>query len=191
MFLAFLILTVSGVMMYLRPEGSIARWSGWKLLGLSKKAWEGVHVTLALTFVLLALVHIVLNWKALTSYLRRRLAGILHPGKEAFPAALFVLLVLALAIVQWQPFSSLMSRRAAIKDGEHILETPPPVLDADKLQLSEIALLIGLDVGEIIRLLSGHGFEVRGPEDTLEKIAARADATPEEIYRLLLKNRGE
>jgi magnesium-transporting ATPase (P-type) len=190
-FLSFIILAVSGVMMYLRPEGSIARWSGWKLLGLSKKSWEGVHITLALLFALLALVHIVLNWKQLVGYIRRRIAGSLLPGKELAVAALFVVVVFAFSITQWKPASGLMAWRATIKDGHNLMEIHPPVLDADKLQLSEIALLIETDTGEIVRILSGQGFEVRGPEDTLEKIAARAGTTPEEVYRLLLKSLGK
>jgi hypothetical protein len=185
-FLSFIILAVSGVMMYLRPEGSIARWSGWKLLGLNKKAWEGVHITLALTFAVLALIHIVLNWKQLASYVVRRIRESVRPGKELAAAALFVIAVLGLSLAQWQPLSSLMSWRAAIKNGQNILEAPPPALDADKLPLSEIARLLGVEAGEIVRAMSGQGFEVHGPEDTLEKIAGRAGSTPEKIYRQIL-----
>ena len=172
--------------MYLRPEGSVARWSGWRLLGLDKRDWEGVHITLAATFALLALLHIILNWKPLLGYLRARTSRLYRPGRELAVAALLVLVLFGLSVLHWQPVSGLVAWRASIKAGENLLETPPPVLDADKLQLSEIALLMGTDAEEILGILVGQNFEVQGPEDTLEKIAERAKATPQEVYRRLL-----
>jgi hypothetical protein len=185
---SFIILAVSGVMMYLRPEGSIARWSGWKLLGLDKRAWEGVHIGLALTFAILALVHVILNWRLLASYLRRRIRKSVLPGKELAAAVLFVIAVLGLSLAQGRPLSNLMSWRATIKNGRNIVETAPPALDADKLPLSEIARLLNVETGDIVRTMTGQGFEVHGPEDTLEKIAAKAGSTPEKIYGRLLES---
>ena len=190
-FFLFIVLTVSGVTMYLRPEGSIARWTGWRLLGLDKKAWEGVHITLALLFAALALVHIVLNWKPLVGHLKRRIADPLLPRKELVFAALFVLAGLVFSVTQWRPISGLMEWRTSIKDGQSLLEAAPPAHDADKLPLSEIARLVGADTQEIVSILTGQGFEVRGSEDTLEKISERSGTDPERTYRLILRGLGK
>jgi Domain of unknown function (DUF4405) len=43
-FFLFLAPALSGIAMYLRPEGSVARWTGWSLLGLDKRGWEELLV---------------------------------------------------------------------------------------------------------------------------------------------------
>jgi hypothetical protein len=186
-FFSFFVLAVSGIMMFFRPEGSIARWIDWTSLGLNKKGWEAVHIVLALLFAALAAIHTVLNWRALLSGFRARMKGALRPRWELAAAGLVVGLVLAISVAQWRPASGLMTWRAAIKAGQGVLKAEPPVLDADKLPLSEIARLAGADADGIVRGLTGQGFDVLGPEDTLEKIALKAGTTPEKIYLLILR----
>jgi len=37
--LSFLASAISGVILFFRPEGSLARWIGWSVLALDKKQW--------------------------------------------------------------------------------------------------------------------------------------------------------
>jgi hypothetical protein len=53
----------SGVALYVRPEGSLATWTGWSLLGLDKQDWEAVHSVAVVFFLLAATWHLVLNWR--------------------------------------------------------------------------------------------------------------------------------
>ena len=45
--LSFLVSAVSGIILFVRPEGSLARWVGWSVLGLDKAQWEAVHIVRA------------------------------------------------------------------------------------------------------------------------------------------------
>jgi hypothetical protein len=40
---SFVLSALAGIALYLRPEGSLASWSSWSMLGLDKNTWEGVH----------------------------------------------------------------------------------------------------------------------------------------------------
>jgi hypothetical protein len=186
-FLAFSLLALSGVTMFLRPEGSIARWTGWEMLWLNKKGWEAVHVALAALFVLVAAAHIILNRKALWRYLKDKVKGTFRFGRELAAAGTLVLAVLVFAVLLWWPASGLMDLRSAVKDGRGILDVAPPALDADKLPLTEIAKLTGVETGVIVRGLSGLGYRVEGPADTLENIAKGGGVTPEKLYLLILR----
>ena len=50
----FLAAAASGIVLFLRPEGSLASWAGWHVLGIDKKGWEGVHILSVIMFVVFA-----------------------------------------------------------------------------------------------------------------------------------------
>ena len=41
---SFLILVLSGVLLFVSPPGRIANWTNWTILGLRKHDWIGLHV---------------------------------------------------------------------------------------------------------------------------------------------------
>jgi hypothetical protein len=187
-FLAFPFVALSGLTMFLRPEGSIARWTGWEMLFLNKKGWEAVHIALTALFIILAATHIVLNRKTLARYLKDRVGRTYRFGLELAAAGALVSAVLVVSIFLWWPTSGLMSFRSAVKEGRGILSAAPPVLDADRLPLSEIAKLTGVESGAIVNGLTGLGYRVEGSGDTLEKIAKKGGTTPEKLFLLILRN---
>lgn len=185
--LSFCLLALSGVTMFLRPEGSIARWTGWEVFWLNKKGWEAVHIALSALFIILVTTHILLNRKALWKYLKGRAESTFHFGRELAAAGALVLAVLMLGAFLWWPTSGLMSLRSAVKEGRGILGAAPPVLDADRLPLSEIAKLTGVESASIVNGLTGLGYRVEGAGDTLEKIAEKSGTTPEKLFLLILR----
>ena len=56
--LAFLVLSVSGVVLYVTPRGRVANWTGWTMLSLEKQTWQSVHVGIALLFLVGAVLHL-------------------------------------------------------------------------------------------------------------------------------------
>ncbi|MCR4410785.1 MAG: DUF4405 domain-containing protein, partial [Candidatus Saccharicenans sp.] len=65
---SFLLLAFSGFILYIRPEGSLARWVGWRAIGLDKSSWETVHIVFCTLFLLAGIIHLVLNFKAIIIY---------------------------------------------------------------------------------------------------------------------------
>ena len=66
---SFLLSVLSGAILFLRPEGSLATWTGWTALGLNKKQWEGVHAVFVLTLVVSACDPFALQLAALARLL--------------------------------------------------------------------------------------------------------------------------
>lgn len=75
--LGFLILLISGIMLFVAPPGRVANWTNWILLGLSKKQWTALHVCFSALFLVISVVHIVLNWRPMVGYFKDLLAGCL------------------------------------------------------------------------------------------------------------------
>jgi hypothetical protein len=70
--LVFLLLLVTGVVLFIVPQGRVAYWSEWRLWGLGKESWAAVHVLTSLLFLFAGITHLALNLKPLLSYLRAR-----------------------------------------------------------------------------------------------------------------------
>lgn len=68
--ISFLIMTYTGIMLFLCPHGRVAYWSDWHLFGLNKDQYGELHTTSMIVFVLFGILHIFYNWKPILSYLK-------------------------------------------------------------------------------------------------------------------------
>lgn len=189
--LSFLAAAVSGVVLFFRPEGSIARWTGWAAFGLDKKHWEAVHIVLVLVLIIAALAHAWLNWRPLVASVLARppkaAAGAwrLSLGWEFVATLAFVLLACCAAIVSWQPAAAITDLRSLIKDGKFTLNVPPPVTEADKLTVTELCRAASLDERRAVANARVRGIEIRDASQTIAAIARNHDVTPETVYLAL------
>ena len=86
--LSFLLLAVSGVILYVTPRGRTANWTGWTMLGLSKHEWGALHITVALLFLTLAALHLYFNWRVFLRYFRTKVEeGLCLKRELAAPVA--------------------------------------------------------------------------------------------------------
>ncbi|MDP4856108.1 MAG: DUF4405 domain-containing protein, partial [Desulfobacterales bacterium] len=66
--LSSLLLLVTSIVLYIVPQGRVAYWADWRLLGLTKTEWTNIHVNFGLLFFVSALLHVYYNWKPIVSY---------------------------------------------------------------------------------------------------------------------------
>ncbi len=66
----FLVVAVSGVILFMTPRGRVANWTGWTMAGLDKHEWAALHINTCLVFLAVALGHLLLNWRLFWSYIR-------------------------------------------------------------------------------------------------------------------------
>jgi len=69
MFLSFLLLIVTSIVLYVVPHGRIAYWSDWRFMGLTKTLWGDVHINLGVLFLVSGLLHLYYNWKPMVTYM--------------------------------------------------------------------------------------------------------------------------
>lgn len=109
LFLSFLMLLVSGVILYMGPSGRGPSAFVWHIIGLTKPEWQNQHIIFGFAFIILSLFHLlVINWKAFFSYLKTKATeGLRSPGE------LIVIIVLSLLFgigtyAKIQPFSGIL-----------------------------------------------------------------------------------
>ncbi len=125
---SFIFSLLSGIALYLRPEGELARILSWSWLGLDKKSWELIHIGAVLLLIISGILHSVLNWKPLWGYLRSRKRSLKTHWREAILALLLTLLFSFGALWKLPPITWLSDLRAAIKSGK-ALHHPPALFD--------------------------------------------------------------
>ncbi|NTW69526.1 MAG: DUF4405 domain-containing protein [Chlorobiaceae bacterium] len=109
LFISFLMILVSGIILYIGPSGRGPVAASWHMIGLTKGEWQNQHIIFGFAFSLLSLFHLlVINWKAFFSYLKAKTAaGIKSPGELVF----IIILSLFFGIGTYfkiQPFSGIL-----------------------------------------------------------------------------------
>jgi hypothetical protein len=89
----FLIMAVTGLVLYVVPQGRIAYWTNWTFLNLTKSNWGDVHILSSILFIIAGAFHIYFNWKPLMNYLRDRTRGGMKLKKEIAVSVVAMVLV--------------------------------------------------------------------------------------------------
>lgn len=182
LFLSFFALVFSGLAMYLRPEGSVARWIDWSLLGLSKNGWEGVHTFFSFMVVVFSVIHLFLNGKALLTYILGRWKEGIRRKKELCASAGLVFAVLILAVFRIPPVGEIMDIRDNIKHGHYTVKIIPPEPDFEQKPLSHVIRSVNMPVEIVLERLRGQGLIISDDQESLQKIAKKNKSTPQALY---------
>ncbi len=184
---SFLVLAFSGFILYVRPEGSLARWIGWKLIGLDKGAWEIVHIVFCFTFFAAGVVHFILNFKAVIYYLTVGFNNGRRNKTEFLIALLLVIALLFSAIWKVPPASWLKNVRDGFKNNPAGLRVPIPFPDAEKLPIRKLAQSQNMETDAVLKKLQARGILVTDENETLEKIARRHGVSPQNLYMMIIE----
>ncbi len=184
-FLSFVIMLFSGIVLYIAPEGSFSRWTGWTVLGLSKSDWELQHTIFSYVFSVAALVHIfVYNIIPLLSYFRKK-------PKIGFPLELLIA-VIFIAGIFWmtqnelQPFRFIDKWGGDISDQWETKHDQPPFPEAEEMTFLELSKKFpGVSAEKIEYRLQRRGIEIENTGQTIMEIAIQNETTPLNIYRTM------
>lgn len=179
---SFLVIAVSGVVLYISPPGRIANWSQWSIGGLQKSGWQAVHTVFALLFVAAAAFHIYFNWRVILNYLRRKLGEGLNRGRELGVASAAGLAVLVLTIVGVPPFSTVMTVGETVKNSWSDPASEPPVPHAEEWTLAKFAETNKMAVDQVMQNLRQGGMAAPAADSTLQALASTYKVTPREVY---------
>lgn len=182
---SFLASAVSGVVLFLRPEGSLARWTGWSVLGADKGEWEALHIASVILVIAAASLHAWLNRRPLRTAIATRAPAALRPRPELAAALALVAFASWGSIAGWVPFSTVNGLRSSVKDGRFSVRTHPPAANAERLTVRELCERIGLPPDRAVGNARRRGIAIADPSKTLAGIAEEIGRSPEEVFEAL------
>lgn len=179
----FLIMGVTGLMLFATPEGRLAYWVDWSLGGLTKEEWGAIHVTSSLLFLVAGFVHLWFNWRQFVAYLRHRFQQKVSIRPEAPAAAALLAVLVAGTLWGVPPFTWVLDLSAAIKASWSVdASLEPPFGHAEEASLDTMALRTATPVGAIVGAIRAAGYTVESTADTLRRVADRNGVSPAEIW---------
>lgn len=187
--LSFIIMTLSGIAIYITPAGRVANWTNWTLLGLTKHGWESVHTILSLLFLIFAIMHISFNWKTLLHYSRSKLRQGIRFKKEFIFASLLTLIITIGSIIEAPPFSAIMDFREQIKYSWEQQAQQAPVPQAEKMTFEEYCSTINIPIDNAVLKLKSYGITLNNTKTTVSEIAKNHNMSPLNIHRMIIDQR--
>jgi hypothetical protein len=189
--ISFVVIVVSGLALYIKPQGKVASWQSWRVLGLTKGGWESLHTLTCVTFLIFVVLHIVLNWRSITSYLRNSVESGLNNLLEAGVALVIVLLVVLSSLLGLPPINYAMELgefiTASYAEGEG---RKPPYEKAERSSLIEFCTAEGINPLAAVQRLRDAGMTIEDETQTLEEIANANDTTPMDVYLVIKEPAG-
>ena len=183
--LSFIIITLSGIVLYVMPHGRVAYWTNWKMAGLSKDDWDAVHTIFGFVFILVACVHFYLNWAPFTGYLKSKVRKGLRLKKELAAAILISGSLIAGTLADIPPFSTIMAIGESIKESWVNDTEEPPIPHFELKTLDELIKQLVQSPEDVVQKLEKQGIIIDNIQHTLKSIAEENDLSPMELYSII------
>jgi len=183
--LMFVVMALSGIVLYIVPPGRVAYWINWKLVGLTKENWAAVHTIFSYLFVIVALIHLYFNWTIFKGYLISRVEKGLRMKKELSAAIIITLAVFIGTLFELPPFGTTMDIGESLKESWEEGQPVAPAPHTELKTLEEVVEEFGMRLDRVLDKLERNGVKVTDTSKTLKDIAADNGISPSELYEII------
>ncbi|MFT7003174.1 MAG: biotin operon repressor [Sulfurimonas sp.] len=182
---SFLIMSVTGIMLYIVPKGKIAYWANWKMFGLTKTQYADVHMTSMILFLVVTIWHIFYNWKPIVSYLKDSTRKITFFKKELLIALTLNILFVGGPLMNVQPFQSILDINNNIKNYWEREYGSPPYGHAEESSLKSFSKRLNIDAEDAIARLKEKGIKIDSSKQTLIQISEQNSISSKALYNII------
>jgi hypothetical protein len=183
---SFVILILSGVILFVSPPGRIANWTNWTILGLSKHDWIALHIWFSVLFLLVAILHLVFNWRPMLNNFKDRLTRRVGFRWEWLVALAICGGVYAGTRAGVPPFSSLLAFSEQVKESWDKPRERAPIPHAELLTLAELAQKGGVGLALVTNRLQASGIIGHSPDVVVQELARKNGRSAQQIYEMIL-----
>lgn len=185
---SFILLCLTGIILYIVPHGRVAYWIKWNFLGLEKDQWGNIHIFSGLLFLVAGGFHLYYNWKPLIKYLSSKIETALRYKRELFISSLIFLWIVVSGIWSLPPLTYVSDLGETIKNSWITSpELEPPFGRAELVSLRTFCKKQRIPLDQAIAELRKAGFTVNNPDNTLGKIADIKGTSGMVVYEVIKK----
>jgi len=180
---SFLLMTISGVVLYFAPPGRVSHWSQWKFWALTKEQWQALHTIFSLAFIIIAVFHIIYNWSVLIGYLKTKIQSGINRRKEMAWSIVLTLVLTILTLVNVPPFSTIMDWGENLSNSWSNENTEPPIPHAEAMTLTDLSSTLQIPLTDFMRNLKQAGIEAESADMLVQDLAAQNNLTPSQLFK--------
>ncbi|NPA91928.1 MAG: DUF4405 domain-containing protein [Chloroflexi bacterium] len=196
-----LILSLSGVVLYIAPVGRVAHAIEWRFLWLDKEQWEAVHTILGFSFLVIVFFHIKYNWRSLLAYLKDRVRKVYTLQRELVVATALTLLLLVISVYNlppaqqildlsetfdafWEAWGTQAGYHVVTEEEAHEEGETPPVRGYGRMTVRDVAEQAGIPVEVALERLRAYGVDA-SPDDNMLTLSGRSGFSPGELAGII------
>lgn len=184
MLLSMLVMTFTGVLLFIAPPGRVANWTNWEIVGLSKSLIGEIHTTFMVLFIVATILHIFYNLKPMISYMKNKAREFVFFTKEMIVSVAVTIAFLFGTIYQVVPFSTFLDFGEEIKNSWEKEISTAPYSHAELSSLEEFVTKMNYDLKEIKEILYSKSISYK-VEQSLSQIAANNKLSPNELFEIM------
>jgi len=187
---SFLIILISGIVLYIAPPGRVANWTDWTLVGFSKSGWQAIHTIFSYTFVILSVFHLfTLNWKIFWHYFTSKAVTGLNKQKELLVSIILIIFVFTGTYFNIQPFKAVIDFGEWTTESWETKDEQAPVPHAETLTIKELsAKYVQMSADSILLLVNQKGLKADSVGQTILEISKLNNLTPAQLYSIIIPN---
>lgn len=185
MLTSILMMSFTGIMLFVSPPGRVANWADWRLFGLSKEQYAEIHTTFMVLFLVATLLHIYYNWKPMISYMRNKARELVVFTGDMLVALLLTAVVLLGTLYEMSPFSDFVDFSTDVSDSWIDTYGEPPYGHAELSSIKLFAKKMGLDLTQAEASLKQSNIDYRDSGENLKDIAKRNGTSPQALFNLM------
>ena len=184
---SFIIILISGIVLYIAPPGRVSNWTNWMLFGFSKAGWQAIHTIFSLTFVFLSVFHlIVFNWKVFWFYLMTKTSNGLNKQKELLVSLALIIVIFSGTYFNVQPFKAVMDFGEWTTESWELKEDQAPIPHAELLTIKELSQnYVKISADSILLLIRQKDLKADSTGQTIAKISELNNLTPAQLYSII------
>ena len=185
---SFILLCITGIILFTEPHGRVAYWTKWNFVGLEKDQWGNIHIYSGLLFLVTGAFHLYYNWKPLVKYLSAKIETVLRYKRELVISSLIFLWVLVSGIWSLPPLSYVTDFGETIKNSW--VTSPglePPFGHAELVSLKTFCKKQRIPLDQAMAELRKAGFKLNNPDTILDEIASSKGTSGMGVYEVIKK----
>ncbi len=183
---SMMLMSYTGIMLYIAPHGRIAHWIDWSLFGWTKDQFGEVHTTFMVLFLIATIFHIYYNWKLLTNYMKNKVKSFVFFTSDMIIALTITSVFLFGTLYQISPFSTFVNFGENIKESWAKKKDEPPYGHAEESTLEDFCSKMNYDLQKVIKTLEDNKLHST-QEDTIKFIATKYNITTVKLYSIITK----
>lgn len=187
MLLSMIVMTFTGIILFITPPGRVANWANWELLGITKELYGELHTTFMVLFIAATILHIYYNWKPMTSYMKNQARQMIVFTREMVVSIVVTVVFIIGTVYSIPPFSSFLDFGEGIKDSWEKDYGTAPYSHAELSSLKSFCKKLGFDLEKSKEILDKNNIKFED-EQSLSQIGKNNGVSPQFIYDLLKKN---
>lgn len=201
---SFLIMSFTGVILFIAPHGRVSRWLDWHLFGLDKVQYQELHNTSMITFLFFGIFHIYYNWKPIISYLRDSSKKISFTKKEFLIAFIVNAFFVIGTLTHIQPLKGFLDLGEDLKSswGENVTKTSssskenkdvktktvaikPPPERLGRKTLQELSDMGNINLEHALKALNSKGIKDVSSDAKIKDLASELDIEKTDVYKII------